>query len=144
MRKKIIIKPELCISGTFDEECNGKGKIEYIDNSVYQGQILNWVPHGSGIMKNPNGSKFEGTWVAGTKDYGSYTTETGNIIEGKWENDEIKDTGTFYFTNGKIYKGQMEKNEANGIGYLIENSHTFHQGYWENNKLTDLYETVTI
>lgn len=90
----------------------GKGVIER-EYGRYEGEVKNWMEHGSGVWHGTKGAEYTGEFVQGRFDgEGSYKNERGDVYLG-----EFKD-GLY---SGK---GEMRYAKPNGHKKVI-------QGYWE-------------
>lgn len=59
------------------------------------------MPHGSGTLYYPAGTKYIGGWTNGDRTgYGTLIGNTGDVLKGQWENDEFR-KGTYVYKNGK-------------------------------------------
>ena len=43
----------------------GKGRFEWVDGRVYEGEYLGGKKHGFGVFEWPNGRKYVGSWSEG-------------------------------------------------------------------------------
>jgi len=77
----------------------------------YTGEVENGVPNGLGILYDPDGDKYVGSWKDGKQNgQGTYTFSWGKY-EGEYK-DDIRWNGTEYQNGnitGKIVNGEMIK-----------------------------------
>ncbi len=76
-----------CVSG----DCqNGKGKIIYSDNTIYEGEFLNGLADGYGKCNFSDGSTYIGYWKKNTiEGEGIYYEGNGRVIKGFWQANEL-------------------------------------------------------
>lgn len=76
-----------CITG----DCqNGKGKVIFGDNTIYEGEFKNGLAEGYGICHYSDGSTYTGFWKANNiEGEGVYFGNDGNTIRGIWKNNEL-------------------------------------------------------
>jgi hypothetical protein len=76
-----------CILG----DCqNGKGKVVFDDNTIYEGEFLNGLANGYGICYYADGSTYTGYWNNNNiEGEGIYYINNGNVIKGIWKNNEL-------------------------------------------------------
>jgi hypothetical protein len=83
---------------------NGKIKIEYADNTKYEGYCNSqFGPHGHGKMIYSDGSIYTGFWNNGEKDgYGFYLFANKDYYSGYWKNNKKHGTGIYYYKIGSF------------------------------------------
>lgn len=90
-------------------------KIEYSDGSFYEGEVVNGLLDGYGLMVWSNGDKYEGQWKQNKQDgTGKYTWSDSKVYDGLWENGEYV-KGTFTYPSGEVkeYVRNTENEEVN-------------------------------
>ena len=99
----------------------------------YLGQVKNVKPNGLGILIEPNGSKYVGSWKDGQKNgqgiftslygqkngQGTFTSLYGSKYVGEWKNGRKDGQGTITWSDGEKYEGQWKDGEKNGQGTFI-------------------------
>jgi S1-C subfamily serine protease len=89
--------------------------IFYTNGDVYEGQIVNEIPNGYGIMK----------W------------KIGDVYDGEWKDGNIDGYGIYTWPDGTVYAGDWKAGLKNGYGVLREpNGQTWNQ-YYQNDELID-------
>jgi hypothetical protein len=85
---------------------HGRGRMHYLNGSVYTGQWDNGKMHGNGMIRWEDGAVYKGQWVEGKRTgYGSYTWSNGDRYVGRWKDNQLFGQGTFYHSNGFVEKG---------------------------------------
>lgn len=90
----------------------------------YQGELINNIPNGRGIIYYKNGEFYIGNYNNGKKEgIGKYIDEYGNYYIGPFKNDKRNGKGVMYYNNGKIlYEGDFIDDKYNGsCKYYFEN-----------------------
>jgi len=103
-----------------DNKKNGKGKITYSGDSgfEYEGDWVNDVIHGYGVLKMKDNEKHTGYFKNGKRHgYGIFIDKYGSIWEGTFKDGAIIH-GFFKTTDGIEYTGEFSKNQFNGKGIL--------------------------
>ena len=82
------------------------GKLDYDDGSFYEGEMLNGLPDGTGVLVYSNGDRYEGAFIAGEKSgTGKYFWENGDYYIGSFEFDTLHGSGTYYYNDGVTFRG---------------------------------------
>lgn len=106
----------------------------YIRNNrqtVFIGDILNNVPHGSGIWQNDE-----------LNGYFEIYANDGSIYKGQVKNGNYDGCGIGIDTEGKIYDGHWVNNMHNGKGTkYAPNGTIIFKGLWHNNE--PLYDIIS-
>ena len=84
------------IGGAQSTTNNKKGVLNFSDDSIYEGDLIDGIMYGEGIIKYNNGDIY-----------------TGNFVNGKM------DVGTFEYKNGDIYTGNFVDSKKDGVGLYI-------------------------
>ena len=116
---------------------HGEGKLTYDDESVYEGEWVNDMRYGRGVMTfAPSGDVYDGEWVNDVMSgHGIMTYKDIGVYTGKWENDEKNGLGTVKFIDGREYTGNWENDERNGQGTSRRsNGDVEYEGKWSENK----------
>ena len=99
---------------------------------VYEGDIINSVPHGDGICMYANGARYEGNWEQGIRtgvgqlrdEYNS--TYCGCFVDGM-PNDPL---GTWEYCDGSTYCGGVVDGCRHGSGFYQWPDKTSYEGEW--------------
>eukprot|EP01038_Epipyxis_sp_PR26KG_P005293 gene5293-7355_t len=128
---------------TKDGKIYFKGKRTYANLDVYDGEFVENMRHGVGVMKYFNGDRYEGEWSHNKLDgFGVYIWNTviddkGNITSGKryegdWKNGKMHGRGYYVVGNGDIYSGVFKNGVYDGKGTLKLNNGDVYAGDWLN------------
>lgn len=112
----------------------GKGKYEWNDGSVYEGEFYEDNLNGYGKLDIPQKGTYEGYFVKGKKsEQGTYMFENKDRYIGKWDNDKMCGQGIYTFANGDKYEGEFSDNKFNGQGTYTKDGKKY-SGTWLNNE----------
>lgn len=101
----------------FDWRC-GKGRQEYTDNIVYDGEWNKDSQNGIGMMTWPDGTTYDGSWKDGKRNgHGIMEYASGSKFEGEWRDDK-RLSGKMFFKNGGQYFGEFKNEEFHGNGVV--------------------------
>lgn len=100
---------------------SGKGKLEFKNGNVYEGNLLDGWMHGKGLLEWKNGVKFEGdfkkNFISGE---GEYIWPDGSWYKGEVLNSLRHGKGEFKSeVNNVEYVGEWEKGLKHGKGKLV-------------------------
>ena len=106
-----------------DELKDGKGVMIYKGGNKYDGEWKNDKKEGKGVFIYKSGSKYEGYFKNNVKDgHGIFSYKNGDKYEGDFKNGSKAGKGVKYFANGDKYEGEWEEDEFNGNGvYYYQN-----------------------
>jgi hypothetical protein len=117
-----------------NDKFNGKGKLKLADGSIYEGIFKDHQLHGHGKHISINGTTYEGEYKNGSFDgVGKVTSDNGNIYEGFFNNNRMHGKGKFSWANGDIYEGDWKENKKNGEGKMIWANGEFYEGNFVDN-----------
>lgn len=97
----------------------GKGKIYYNDGFIvsYEGNFVDGMRQGQGVIVWQNGDRYEGNWENNKMNgQGTYIWSSGNKYVGQWVNDTRTGKGTEYYTDGNRFEGYFKNGKRNGAG----------------------------
>ncbi len=122
------------IEGIFRKGQPESGKITFpgSEGGIYEGQIVNLMPHGRGILKYNNGNEFEGNFVSGHfEGYGIFTYANGDSYEGEFKEGAFCGQGVFHWSDGTKYVGHWENGKQHGSGteYAADGSIVYQGDY---------------
>jgi hypothetical protein len=89
------------------------GRIFFPNDDIYEGEIENSQPHGTGIFYKANNEIYKGTFVEG----------------------EIDGKGTYIYSDKSFYCGEIKKGIFNGEGSMKWNDGTEYHGNFKNSYL---------
>lgn len=112
----------------------GKGKFEWKDGSIYEGEFHEDRIHGEGKLTIPGQGSYEGMFSNGKKNgHGKYVFNNDDVYDGNWLDDTMSGTGTYKFANGDTYTGEFSNNQFNGTGTYKKDDKEY-SGTWSNNE----------
>ncbi len=145
------------LSGCLRGNCwNGNGLYkDELDGWMYEGDWLDYYPHGTGTLTFNDGSVYVGQLQYGLRQgKGKMTFSDGSVLDGNWDGDYYvsasssggKPTdvcakgdctdgnGTFKWANGEYYEGGFSNGTMNGFGTYYYADGSKYMGLWENGK----------
>ncbi len=100
---------------------------------VYSGEKKNDLPHGSGTLVYPGGSKYEGEFDKGTRSgQGTWEHSGGISYVGGWKNDLYHGQGTLTVPGRYTYDGEFFQGKKHGFGIKTRADGSIYEGSWEN------------
>jgi hypothetical protein len=151
-KDKGVYKGEKDLKGKF---C-GRGLL-LAKGKIYQGFFIDGLKEGQGREIRPNGSYYEGGWIADRrngwgverspdKEYiGEWLNDTKHgygvmvtpswTYEGPWAGDLKEGQGLILFEDGTKYKGELANDVPHGYGCYIDASSKATLGVWQNGHL---------
>lgn len=117
-------------------------KFEYNDG-IYEGEAVEKIPNGKGIITFKDGSRYEGIFINGVlTGQVKCTLDNGDVYEGEFEKDEPNGYGKMISTDGYIYEGTFLDGNFHGRGKLTHNDGYVIDGIWVDNEFID-YDTYS-
>lgn len=116
----------------------GNGVMYWNDGEWYKGGWVKGYKHGKGEIHYPNGNKFVGMFSEGKRDGdGTFYWTDGDYEVSYYRNGKMNGFTTFYWNNGQCYtKGYCENGEREGKWEVYQfGRHTFTKTY-KNGKQT--------
>ena len=104
---------------------HGKGKFTYYSTSTeYEGDVVQGYFEGQGLLKFGKTGRYEGTFKAHKKEgRGTYYFEDGSVYTGEFHNDLREGKGRMTYSDGESYSGDFKQGLRCGEGKYI-----FHNG----------------
>jgi len=133
---ELMINNKIKYIGNFNKNLpNKKGRIyNLVDKSTYEGEFVNGLKEGKGIIKYIDGTIYEGDFINDKYEgYGKLTFKNGCIYEGEFKNNNLNGKGKYIYTDGKEYYGDFYMGLKHGFGKLSWNENKYYEGYWINN-----------
>ena len=92
----------------------GQGRMEYTDNTAYDGEWKNGLWHGYGTFTPASDSQtYNGKWMKGKRDgLGCETDSAGNKYIEEWKDDVRFGNGYFTHHSGWTVEGRWEKDQS--------------------------------
>lgn len=114
------------------------------DGKEFEGDIVNEVPDGDGVMKFINRDIYRGSWVKGRIEgigkYRFYDKKRSKYIakyEGEFKDSSINGFGNMEYADGAVYSGYWKNGLRNGEGQLYFPSGRILSGLWNEDSLVD-------
>jgi hypothetical protein len=115
----------------------GKSVRTWPNGDQYEGDFVNGIMHGHGILKFASGNRYQGDMVNGKKSgKGIYTFANGSRYEGDFVNDELTGRGILTFADGKRGEGNFVNGKMSGRGIYTFANGSRYEGDFVNNELT--------
>lgn len=96
------------------------GKYQLEDGVCYNGDIVNGVRQGFGILTRPDGYSYRGIWANDKRHGEGYETlPDGSIYDGDWYNDQKSGWGVSTYLDGTEHKGDWKDGVKNGWGRIV-------------------------
>jgi hypothetical protein len=120
MIRFILLTVVLFVTQTLDAQClegdceNGRGKFQYRDGSVYEGQFKDRMASGYGVCHYANGNVYSGEWLRHTfNGEGVLTYSNGGVVKaGIWQQgklvERISPKDAYFSTPTRSLKSQSE------------------------------------
>ena len=84
---------------------------------VYEGELVDGVRSGHGVLTWTDGSRYEGRFENGVRHgEGTLYLPTGDVYTGAFERDAMTGRGRLEWTNGDVYEGDFVDGERTGQG----------------------------
>ena len=102
--------PEKKKTGFFGRLFKKKEELKYMeDGSKYLGYIENKLPNGKGRMEYPDGEVYEGDWKEGIRhgEFGRNEYTDGSLYEGSWDQGRFHGRGKYTAVNKDQYDGEQ-------------------------------------
>jgi len=148
IQKQVVIKnPEKgilygssCLFGK-GKGCSGiwewyESKNEKTDH-IYEGEILNGVPHGKGKNTDEHGNYFTGNYKDGIE-FGIGTLDmvkNNSKYIGEFKDGQIISGTQHFYNSGNRYEGEFHNGKRNGQGtFYYKKNNTKFVGNWKNGK----------
>jgi hypothetical protein len=101
---------------------NGKGVITFIWGDTYAGDVVNALPNGGGVMRYVDGSIYRGQWKDGLRDgHGRFDSSDGSRYNGSWVAGSKHGQGTLT-VDGLSQTGTFEKDQPKRVVVLDTNT----------------------
>ena len=128
-----------------DDLRHGRGKIQYKNGNVYEGEFRSGERHGQCVFTNVAAN----TVYTGNFEKNNYFSghgkmifhNTGNIYEGEWRNNKMQGFGVMLYATGDKYEGEWSDSSTNpnsdrtGKGkYTKANGTVKFEGNWVDGK----------
>jgi hypothetical protein len=88
--------------------------------------------NGPGMINYQNGDFFDGTFLDGQIDKGTYIFNNGTKYIGTWNNGQLNGVCEFFFNDGTIYIGEVRDGQFHGLGTSTMADGSKWTGTWNN------------
>ena len=112
----------------------GIGVIEFDNGGKYEGEILNGVKHGIGILSGDFGiimGEYENDYING---FGIQEHQTNGRYEGTWENNKLSGFGIRTFKCNHLYIGGIFEANISGEGKYVYDNGDYYIGEFREGK----------
>ena len=115
---------------------NNKGIIyNFSGKYIYDGDFINGVMEGDGIIKYSDGTYYEGQFRNDKyQGKGKILFKNGGSYEGDFNNNLIHGKGKYIYPGGKIYEGDFQNGMKHGFGKISWSENKYFEGFWINNR----------
>ncbi len=97
---------------TYDNCCNGEGKIIFPSGKSYEGQLKDGKPNGEGKVTYQNGSKYKGQFKDGKPNgSGTLICANGDVYECQFEDGKTVSKEKIIYKNDDIYRSESKDSE---------------------------------
>ena len=122
-----------------DGKPNGYGQYQWREGSIYVGEFLEGMKHGSGKWmkdsEDPKGNQYTGEYKLDKKHgEGQFNWKSGNWYKGEYIEDLRHGYGEMHWADGSSYKGDWELGKQHGFGLISLPNGKVKQGKFVNNK----------
>ncbi|KAL9188867.1 hypothetical protein ACHAXT_011357 [Thalassiosira profunda] len=102
-----------------------------IHNGVYEGEIQDGVPHGTGKLEFDNGDVYDGEWKDGNRHRkGIYRFADGELYSGELVDGNPHGRGDYKWADGRVYEGEFANGQQHGLGKMTWPSGLAYEGEW--------------
>jgi hypothetical protein len=117
---------------------NGKGTYIYANGFTYEGNFVNGLREGRGMLKGTDGSWYDGMWKLDKfQGQGTYVWPNGAKYTGAWEDGVQNGYGIYFYTNGDKYTGYFKDNLFEGQGKYTWADGTSQDGLYKAGKIVN-------
>ncbi|MEM1328377.1 MAG: caspase family protein [Bacteroidota bacterium] len=129
-----------CIAG----DCqNGKGKMDYGNGAIYEGEFRDGKIAGKGMLQFRNGNRYIGNWSnQRPQGKGRMIYDNGNVYFGNFEQSKLHGIGRMEYANGDIYDGEWLEGNPHGKGTFQKANRDVYEGDFRDGKY-DGYGVMT-
>ena len=103
------------------------------DGSKYVGSAHNKIPYGSGKQTMPNGDCYQGEFINGVRQGKGILTTKRFVYDGEWFNNRFNGYGKISYRSGESYEGDFKDGQRHGIGCFIKTPVDWYKGDWAHN-----------
>jgi hypothetical protein len=119
----LIKSKDVLIEGIWRKGSNIYGRIFFPNNDIYEGDIMNSIPHGKGVILFSNGEIYKGDFDKGEMSgKGTFIYVDKSYYSGKIKNGVFDGKGSMKWNNGTEYHGNFCNSILSGKGKMYNNS----------------------
>jgi hypothetical protein len=120
--------------GFVDGLMSGRGKVRWASGQAYEGEFRNGMLSGQGEITYPDGRKYRGGFALGNYDgKGRHESPDGQVHEGDFKRGEFTGTGTYSRRDGARYQGEFVNWRMHGRGRYTDPAGNVYEGTFVNN-----------
>jgi len=117
-------------------EAHGFFTRSWPNGDVYEGQIINGMPHGMGIYTSASGDRYTGQFKFGKADgQGKMEFTNGDSYSGEFREDTMHGKGKYLYANGDRYMGDFQNDLPHGEGVHVVAGGPVYAGQWHFGQL---------
>jgi hypothetical protein len=133
-RKRRAPSPDSTTTSKRSKQANKIGTRTWPNGASYEGELLNWEPHGYGAMRYADGGTYIGDWLNGLKEgRGVVSWPWGDRYEGGLKNGELNGHGAVQYADGGTYIGAWVSGKKEGRGVESWPNGNRYKGEFVNN-----------
>ena len=114
---------------------HGYGLIRNADGSIYEGQVVNDLKEGIGTMQFTDGRIFQGEFRQDEASEGTMSYIDGAQYEGELHHGNRHGFGVYRFADGSYYEGESVMNLFEGKGKMTWSDGGWYQGDWSRGEI---------
>lgn len=112
----------------------GRGIIQWLDGSRYEGYFYNDKANFKGKLFHKNGDTYEGEWLNDKANgFGIYCHIGGEYYEGDWKDDKQNGKGKETWNDGSCYEGDYKDGKRHGYGIFKWIDGSEYEGFFFQN-----------
>ena len=116
-----------------DGEWHGHGRVTYAENDFYAGALAKGFFWGHGVRHWADGSNYEGDWMLDKQSGTGTLNDSDGVWEGKWVDDKLDGFGRRTFPDGSQYDGLFVRGSQQGDYKYRDRYGQEHGGLWVTN-----------
>mmetsp|Transcript_113567 Transcript_113567/g.169856 ORF Transcript_113567/g.169856 Transcript_113567/m.169856 type:complete len:389 (+) Transcript_113567:203-1369(+) len=113
---------------------HGKGIIRTAEG-VYEGEVVNDLKEGIGVLYYHDGRQFQGTFKQDDPVKGTLTFPDKSKYIGDLHNGARHGKGTYYFSDGSVYEGESVMDRFEGKGKMTWTDGGWYEGEWSQGEI---------
>lgn len=126
------------------EKFTGKARYSYPNGADYEGEFVEDMPEGIGVMTLPNFDTYEGHWVNGEMSgfgvyrfYNEKMDKFKGSYEGEFAHSKFDGLGKMNYPDSSVFYGYWKDGKKDGQGQLTLNTGETIIGRWKGDTLKD-------